>query len=611
MVDEIFDKKQNDEKLKNLINSFLKTDNNSLPATDNDGTVNAEENIAIKNDLNFNTHEILKTNPENSKTLKDTSAKNINPTNKANAFLNENNLKNKTPENENDTISKKTADNINENDTNFAIDKTEPLKNLDNDFSNLDENNYSDNFVKNDLAENSENTSDEDKNALDEESDFDEDDDEENEDDTDDDTDDDEVAELSEEEKLLLAKENLDNKYNTIKANLLGEFDADGIYRINNFIMAELLSMPKILKRSADGEMELVAEYKDGTLFSFTVTKPQLLENGDAIANLVLNEKIEYLSEKPLQMLSTIVGSYCYKYSNDFDVKLMLVFNIYKPDDPGAKARTPTDYIGLKIEYNNAVALAGKDLFDKLEETYFNKHIQIINSLKNSTLFLSIFNEKRKALEKKFGNNMKGKFRALNELLKDLLNSPLGADIVKSEEYKSAKLNLDTKYLETAKKIGGVILENDKVKQLKQKRADEENKEFGIYITELLKNRGDHGPIIAGAIKEAKKQEAKKAEAKKAAKAAGNSKSGGGKKGGGKKGGGKKKKPKGKKDDKKKMALAPAPKNKETTKPQQQKSAEERYKDSREQKPKTAGRHMLINTLQSDTAKTTERTRTL
>lgn len=363
----------------------------------------------------------------------------------------------------------------------------------------------------------------------------------------------DDEEELSEEEeKMELAKEFLDNKYTTISANLLGEFDSDGNYKINHFIMAELLAMPKLLNKTTDGVMDLTCEYKDGTLFSFTVTKPQVFENGDALTNLVLNEKIEFASGKPTQVLSTIVGSYLYKFTDDFDVKRMLVFNIYNRDDPGINARTPTEYIGLKLSYNKAVMAAGADLFEKLEETYFKKHVQIINGLKNGPLLLSLFNEKRKLIEQQFANNPRGKYRALNDLLNQFLRNPLAAELVGSAEYTEAMNLLNQRYLLTAKRISEIIAQNQKVAELKKLREQKEAEQLGIYITELMKNGREHGAVIAGAIAEAKKQEAKKAEAKKAAKAAEKAKSGG-KKGGGKKSNKKKGGSKKKKDSKKKI----------------------------------------------------------
>lgn len=360
--------------------------------------------------------------------------------------------------------------------------------------------------------------------------------------------------ELSEEEKLEQEKQLWDNKYTTISANLLGEFDKDGNYKISHFVMAELLAMPKLLNSNTDGEMDLTSEYKDGTLFSFTVTKPEVFDDGQALTNLVLNEKIENVGGKQEQTLSTIVGSYLYKFTEDFDVKRMLVFNIYNRDDPGLKVRTPTDYIGLKLAYNKAVMEAGTDLFEKLEETYFKKHLQIVNGIKNGALVLSLFNEKRKLVEQLFASNPKGKYRALNDLLNQILQSPIAAEIVGSVEYAEAMNLLNQRYMLTAKKISEIIEQNQKVAELKKLRAEKEAMQLGVYITELMKNGRQHGAVIAGAIVEAKKQEAKKAAEKKAEKAAEKAKGGGGKKGGGKKSD--KKKDKKKKKDNKKKILA-------------------------------------------------------
>lgn len=372
------------------------------------------------------------------------------------------------------------------------------------------------------------------------------------------------------ENKTEISRLRANRKYQVVTNKLLGDYNEDGNYEISQYIMCELIAMPKWIEKEVDGEIYAKAFYKDGTFFTFTVTKPEILPDNTAVSALKLNEEVEYANGYITDTISTIVGSYLYTYDDNYDFNRKTVFNLReKKEDITDKERTPTDYIDLKIKYLDAVEDAGAEYYARLEESYFYKRLQILNELPEGAVVLSEFNDKRKKMESYFlTGGKKSKFRALNDLLNSVLEGKSAENLIKSPQYQSAMGNLNNKYYATTEKISEKIRSAKAVKDIKSERISAETKPKGVHIVEVLGTRNERlSATVDGCVISATQENKRKAEqikqngkpkvqseVKTAGGGGGKSKGGGGGKSkGGKKGGG----GKGKDDKKKVVATQP------------------------------------------------------
>ena len=323
-------------------------------------------------------------------------------------------------------------------------------------------------------------------------------------------------------------------KYDMVVNNLLGEFSADGRYTIDPHIMAELIALPKYIIEDKDGEILAKAEFKDGTQFTFTLTAPQKLPDGNALCALKLNETIERANGYIQDTISTIVGSYCFKYDEHYNTRRVIVFNLREKKEEDDKQKTPTDNIELRLAYLQAVRESGSDLYEKLEENYFNKRIQLLNELPNGTIVLSEFKKARDKIGKYFLTG-RHKFRAMNELLTAILESQTGEALRNNPQFMAMMGALNNKYYAVTEKISERINASGKVKDLKAKQEATKGTNAGMKYKEIMISYS--GDKKAEETKQAAKGGKPASKGGKDGGKSGGSKSGGGKKGGGSKGG--------------------------------------------------------------------------
>jgi len=88
-----------------------------------------------------------------------------------------------------------------------------------------------------------------------------------------------------------------------------------------------------------------------------------------------------------------------------------------------------------------------------LDEAYFNRRIQILNDLPAGALVLAEFNKERAKIEKYFVGNSRRKYKALNDLLSAILDSPSGEKLKQNKEYIRQMGDANKKYLVTVKQI--------------------------------------------------------------------------------------------------------------------------------------------------------------
>ena len=287
------------------------------------------------------------------------------------------------------------------------------------------------------------------------------------------------------EDKQEISRLRATHKYDMVANNLLGEFSIDGHYSIEPHIMAELIAMPKYIVENKNGVITASAEYKDGTLFSFTISAPQKLPDGSALCVLKLNETIEKANGYIQDTISTVVGSYCFKFDEHYDARRMIVFNLREKKEEDAKQRTPTTNIDLRLAYLQEVREASFDLYEKLEESYFSKRLQVLNELPNGAVVLSEFKKEREKIGKYFLTGRR-KFRAMNELLTSVLESKVGESLMSNPQFLATMGALNNKYYGVTEKISEKINANNKVKELKAKQEELKQTNVGMKVAEVM-----------------------------------------------------------------------------------------------------------------------------
>ncbi len=336
------------------------------------------------------------------------------------------------------------------------------------------------------------------------------------------------------------------HKYEVIANKLLGNFDDDGHYVISSDILKELIELKKVVDKKTDQGMFLNAIYKDATPFVFFLSKPEVDDKNVATSVLYLHEKVEKVNGYMVDTITSTIGSYSYAFDDYYMDYCFGAFNITekKGEDDG-KNLDDKKFIDARLKYLEAVRAASKEKYINLEESYFNKRLQILNEIPQGAIILSEFNKKRAQIDKYFLIADRNKFRALNELLTAILEAN-PTITMQMPAYKILMGTLNGKYLSGVKTISAEIAKDEQI-QAAKKNQIMLVEGSGFTYSEAIVPKSQKGAVKVGAPK-----------AKAATKGGSRSFGGGGKGGkggGGKKGGGggkkkdeEKKKPMGKYD---------------------------------------------------------------
>lgn len=236
---------------------------------------------------------------------------------------------------------------------------------------------------------------------------------------------------------------------------MLGDYNDDGEYLLEPSIIEELANMPKHVVRKDKNGTYVDAKYED-KVFHFCITPYIKKENGDAYCYLQLLEPVEYANGYVIDTKTTVVATYEYRLQDGYEDYVFAAFNVDQDDnsgDEGGRRYVDADHIKRRIAYLDALALVSVDLYEKLEEAYFNRRIQILNSLPEGTLVLAEFNKERSKIEKYFVGNSTRKYKALNDLLTSVIDGPSGEHLKSNKQYRELMGEANTKYLNTVKQI--------------------------------------------------------------------------------------------------------------------------------------------------------------
>lgn len=236
---------------------------------------------------------------------------------------------------------------------------------------------------------------------------------------------------------------------------LLGDYNQYGQYSISDEIIKELAHMPKRFVRK--DKFGTYVQSKIGNMtFDFCVTPPVIKEDGNAYCYLQLLEEVSYTNGYIIDTKTTTIATYEYLYTDVFYDWVAAAFNIDQdPDgDPeGGREYIDTQYIMLRLKYLRAIADMTIDLYEELDEAYFNKRLQILNELPEGTIILAEFNKERAKIEKYFVTNSKRKYKALNDLLNSILDGPAGEKIKQNAEYNQKMAEVNENYLNKVNEI--------------------------------------------------------------------------------------------------------------------------------------------------------------
>lgn len=246
-------------------------------------------------------------------------------------------------------------------------------------------------------------------------------------------------------------------KMKALNQNLLGDFDNDGNYVIEEAVMQELISIPKFIdKMDNDGVLHLLYEYKDGTLFKMICPKPVMINNNSFYCTLVLNEEMEFANGYMTDTISTVVGTFMCEKSQENNLQVLRnkAFNIYKKEEITDDVKKPTDAIDAKYNLNKVTLKQLKQRIEDLDKIYHDKRKQLLNEMQGGSSVLEEFSDVYKNLENYFFKGQKrNRFGALNDLLSLVLDGKQGQALLNNPANRSLIFGLDAEYLASVEAI--------------------------------------------------------------------------------------------------------------------------------------------------------------
>lgn len=156
-----------------------------------------------------------------------------------------------------------------------------------------------------------------------------------------------------------------------IQHNMLGTYNKQGEYVINDRIVSELIALKKVCKDAAKGEVYCTAKTKSGRLFNFQIRMNTYPLKNECVAKLYLMEDIERLGGKKTKTVKTKIAKFTDEISDNFFEKAIDYFNvIIDEDDKGQEVKY--DQVSCSdIEIRSALNKAMADRsYEKFNDTY-------------------------------------------------------------------------------------------------------------------------------------------------------------------------------------------------------------------------------------------------
>lgn len=214
-------------------------------------------------------------------------------------------------------------------------------------------------------------------------------------------------------------------KVNVIKNDLLGDYNENGKYIINEKVVLELLQLEKV-KCSTFNNSIFCTSYMPG--FGEITFELELKKQGDnGIAVIYVLEKVDKVNGYIQNTLRTQVAIYKDVLTPDFIERSFEGFNIKRREDEEQKTLDPEDfnsslntYIGARKHFSELLDNVTADEYNEMYQEYFNQRIKLLKEDGSSYAKLVLNNysaEYDKIKDYFLKNEGAVDYKALNELL--------------------------------------------------------------------------------------------------------------------------------------------------------------------------------------------------
>lgn len=272
-------------------------------------------------------------------------------------------------------------------------------------------------------------------------------------------------------------------KINVIKNDLLGDYNENGKYIINEKVILELLKLEKN-KRSTFNNSIFCTSYMPGygeITFELELKK----QDNNGIAVIYVLEKVDKINGYIQNTIKTQIAIYKDVLTPDFIDRSFEGFNIKKNDDQEQKELNPDDfksslntYIGARKHFMDLLDNATADDYNDMYQQYFNQRIAILkeDGSEYAKLVLKNYSAEYEKIKDYFLKNEGAvDYKALNELLDKCFEDVNGLDPKNREKEEELKKKM-IPYLHALMIQAQAINQKGKEKVVKKAKANEKQK---------------------------------------------------------------------------------------------------------------------------------------
>lgn len=272
-------------------------------------------------------------------------------------------------------------------------------------------------------------------------------------------------------------------KVNVIKNDLLGDYNENGKYIINEKVILELLKLEKN-KRSTFNNSIFCTSYMPG--YGEITFELELKKQGNnGIAVIYVLEKVDKINGYIQNTIKTQIAIYKDVLTPDFIDRSFEGFNIKKNDDQEQKELNPDDfksslntYIGARKHFMDLLDNATADDYNDMYQQYFNQRIAILkeDGSEYAKLVLKNYSAEYEKIKDYFLKNEGAvDYKALNELLDKCFEDVNGLDPKNREKEEELKKKM-IPYLHALMMQAQAINQKGKEKVVKKAKANEKQK---------------------------------------------------------------------------------------------------------------------------------------
>ena len=272
-------------------------------------------------------------------------------------------------------------------------------------------------------------------------------------------------------------------KINVIKNDLLGDYNENGKYIINEKVILELLKLEKN-KRSTFNNSIFCTSYMPG--YGEITFELELKKQGNnGIAVIYVLEKVDKINGYIQNTIKTQIAIYKDVLTPDFIDRSFEGFNIKKNDEKKKKELNPDDfksslntYIGARKHFMDLLDNATADDYNDMYQQYFNQRIAILkeDGSEYAKLVLKNYSAEYEKIKDYFLKNEGAvDYKALNELLDKCFEDVNGLDPKNREKEEELKKKM-IPYLHALMMQAQAINQKGKEKVVKKAKANEKQK---------------------------------------------------------------------------------------------------------------------------------------